>query len=156
MWEKVARPGDARSLSGAIPIHHRYTLGVAGERFFREIRDGRRLLASRCPRCREAFLPPRMYCERCFKETEEWVPVDGPGYVKSFTVLHVSLDEQAVEEPVVVAIVAWEGIRGGLIHRVGDVAPDMVRTGMEVEPAWAEERTGSLDDIRHFRPSISR
>ena len=152
MWEKITRPDEAGYRLGEIPIHHRYTLGVAGERFFRTLRDEKRLIASRCPKCREAFLPPKMYCERCFEETAEWVSVEGPGYVKSFTVLHLSLDEEPLEEPVAVAFVAWEGIRGGLVHRLGEVAPAAIIVGMAVEPVWAGERSGTLLDIHHFRP----
>ena len=33
MWEKITRPDEARYLRGDIPIHHRYTLGVAGGAF---------------------------------------------------------------------------------------------------------------------------
>ena len=60
--------GGDPPLAGDIPVHHRYTLGVAGGRFFRAMRDERCLLASRCSNCREAFLPPKLYCERCFEE----------------------------------------------------------------------------------------
>jgi len=156
MWERITRSEEARSWKGEISVHHRYTLGVAGERFFKEMRDERRLLASRCPRCQEAFLPPKMYCERCFEETTEWIPVDRPGYVKSFTVLHLSLDEEPLEEPLVVALIAWDGVRGGLIHRVSEIGhAGAVRTGMVVEAVWAEERTGTLEDILHFRPSTA-
>ena len=156
MWEKLTRPDEVRHLGGDIPIHHRYTLGVAGERFFKAMRDEKRLLASRCPSCREAFLPPRMYCESCFEETADWIPVEGPGYLKSYTVLHRSLDEEPLEQPVVAAVVGWTGIRGGLVHRVGGVAPSGVAVGLAVEPVWAENRTGSLGDILHFRPAATK
>ena len=154
MWEKITRSDEALHRRGSIPVHHRYTMGVAGERFFKEMRDQRRLLASRCPSCQEAFLPPKMYCERCFEETTDWMPVIGPGYVKSFTVLHLSLEEEPLDEPILVAIIAWEGKRGGLVHRVAGIKPTAreVRTGMAVEPVWAEVRAGSMSDILHFRP----
>ena len=110
-------------------------------------------MASRCPGCQQAFLPPKIYCERCFEETTDWVPVEGSGYVRTFSVLHVSLDEERLEPPLVVALVAWEGIRGGLVHRIGGVEPGSVKLSMAVEPVWAEERSGTLDDILYFRPA---
>ena len=155
MWEKITRADQARQRRGEIPVHHRYTLGVAGERFFKAMRDETRLLASRCPRCQDAFLTPKMYCERCFEETTEWTCVEGPGYVESYTLLHLSLDEEPLEEPVLVAFIAWNGIRGGLVHRVVGVGPDTALKGMAVEPVWAEDRTGSLADIRHFQPVLT-
>ncbi|MEK7806507.1 MAG: Zn-ribbon domain-containing OB-fold protein [Chloroflexota bacterium] len=153
MLEKLKHPSDARQVSGEVPIYHRYTLGVAGERFFKELRDWRRILASPCPKCRDRLLPPKMYCERCFEETsEDWVPVEGPGYLRSFTVLHRSLEEEALDPPVVVALVGWPGVRGGLIHRVLGVDPNQVTLGMAVEPVWADTRLGAMSDISHFRP----
>ena len=117
MLDKLNQPQQTRRVSGNIPIHHRYTLGVAGERFFKAMRDERRILVSPCPECQERLLPPKMYCERCFEETtSDWEPVEGPGYVRSFTVLHRSLDEEELKSPEVVALIGWPGVRGGLIH----------------------------------------
>ena len=44
---------------------------------------------------------------------------------------------------------------GGFLHKLGEVAPDDVRIGMEVEAVWkpVEERTGSILDIAYFRPA---
>ena len=152
MLEKINRAGRARQVSGDVPIYHRYTLGVAGERFFKAMRDDRQLLASPCPKCRERLLPPKMYCERCFEETsDDWTPVDGPGYVRSFTVVHKSLEEEPLDPPVIVALVSWEGVRGGLVHRIEGVTPEQVAMGMAVEPEWAEQRVGAMSDISHFR-----
>ena len=151
MWEKITSPDEARYRRGDIPIHHRYTLGVAGERFFKAMRDESRLMASRCPRCQEAFLPAKLYCERCFVETADWLPVEGPGHVNTYTVLHQTLDEEPLEEPEVVAFIAWQGIRGGLVHRVAGPGAHMIKIGMTVEPVWAEERMGNLHDILYFR-----
>jgi hypothetical protein len=146
--------GRVRQMRGEVPIYHRYTLGVAGERFFRAMRDQRQLLASPCPKCHDRLLPPKMYCERCFQETsDDWVPVEGHGRVRSFTVVHRSLDEEPLDAPEVVVLVGWEGVRGGLIHRLREVAPQEVTMGMAVEPVWAEQRVGAMSDISHFRPA---
>lgn len=153
MLEKLKQPQNARQVSGEVPIYHRYTLGVAGERFFKELRDRRRILASPCPKCRDRLLPPKTYCERCFEETsDDWVPVQGPGYLRSFTVLHRSLEEEPLDPPMVVALIGWPGVRGGLIHRVLGVDPNQVKLGMAVEPVWADTRSGAMSDISHFQP----
>jgi uncharacterized OB-fold protein len=43
---------------------------------------------------------------------------------------------------------------GGFLHLLGEVAPDDVRAGMQVEAVWRPpgERAGSILDIAHFRP----
>ena len=154
MLDKLGQPQQARQVSGNVPIFHRYTLGVAGERFFKALRDQQEILASPCPKCHDRLLPPKMYCERCFEETSgEWAPVEGAGYVRSFTVLHRTLDEEPLDAPSVVALIGWKGVRGGIIHRLQEVAPNQVSLGIAVEPVWAEERTGSMADISHFKPA---
>ena len=153
MLDKIKQPRQARQVSGDIPIYHRYTLGVAGERFFKALRDEQQILASPCPKCADLLLPPKMYCERCFEETsDDWAPVEGPGYVRSFTVLHQSLDEEPLDVPEIVALIGWPGVRGGIIHRLNGVIASEVAFGMAVEPVWAEERTGAMADISHFKP----
>ena len=157
MLDKIKQPQQARQVTGNVPIYHRHTLGVAGERFFKALRDQRQLLASPCPKCHDRLLPPKMYGERCFEETsEDWAPVEGPGYVRSFTVLHRSLEDEPLDAPEVVALIGWPEVRGGIIHRLQGVDPDQVVMGMEVELVWAEEWAGALSDISHFRPARPR
>ena len=137
---------------GNIPIHHRYTVGVAGQRFFTALRDEKVILASYCSRCASRFLIPKIYCERCFVETPEWSPVKGPGYVKTFTLVLRNLDEENLSEPVAAAVIGWEGVRGGIVHRIGGMDPSQLRTGLKVEPQWREVRTGGISDILFFKP----
>ena len=154
MLDKISQPRQALHVSGDIPIHHRYTLGVAGERFFKAMRDDRQILTSPCPGCQERLLPPKMYCERCFEETSgEWAQLEGPGYVRSFTVLHRSLDGEELDIPEVAALIGWPAVRGGLIHRIKGIAPDEIYIGMAVEPVWLDQRTGAMADIGHFAPA---
>ena len=154
MLDKIDQPRRFRQVSGNIPIYHRYTLGVAGERFFKAMRDHQQVLASPCPKCGDRLLPPKMYCERCFQETsDDWVTLEGPAHVRSFTVMHQSLEEEPLETPEVIALIGWPGVRGGMIHRLREIDPGGVTLGMLVEPVWAEERVGAMADIRHFRPA---
>ena len=152
MLDKINQPHLARQVSGEIPIYHRYTLGVAGERFFKAMRDDRQIMVSPCPRCRRRLLPPKMYCQQCFEKTsDQWEVLAGPGYVRSFTVVHRSLEEEPLEVPEVVVLVSWDGVRGGLLHRLREVDPAEVSIGMAVEPVWAGQRIGAMSDISHFR-----
>lgn len=153
MLDKISQPRLSRQVQGEVPIYHRYTLGVAGERFFKAMRDQRQILVSPCPKCHSRLLPPKMYCQSCFEETSDtWEPLDGPGFIRSFTVVRHSLEEELLETPEVVVLVSWEGVRGGLIHRLREIESDRVTIGMAVEPVWATERVGAMSDINHFRP----
>ncbi len=153
--EKVDRLADARAWYGDMPVESLYTAGIAGERFLRAIKDEGRLLGTHCAHCDITYLPPAIYCERCFAELNDWVEVGPGGEVHSFTVMAVGPDGAPLERPVVVAFVQLDGADGGLIHYLSDVDADEVEIGMRVVPVFkpAGERRGSILDITHFKPA---
>jgi len=154
LLERVNRITDIRSWWGEIPIQSRYTYGLAGERFFREIMDNARLLGTHCPSCQYTYVPPTLFCERCFTRLEDWVEVGSEGMVESFTVLHVTLDGTPLDEPDVLALIQLDGADSVLVHRLGDVSLDELRIGMRVKAVFEprRKRKGGILDIRHFAP----
>lgn len=135
-------------VEGDFPVHFRYTVGVAGEKFFREIKENARLVASRCPNCKLNYLPPRIYCERCMAKLEEYVQVENNGTIETLTRCYQDSDGRALPEPVVIALVRFPSAHGGLIHRVkGEVSiGDRVTTVFQEK----SKRTGSILDIQYF------
>lgn len=152
--EKPSRWQDAPPLYGDQGVWHQYTYGIAGEKFFRSLMEGK-LLAATCPECGRRYLPPQMYCADCFRRTEEWEEVKPPGVVQSFTILHRDLDDAPLAEPQVVAFISFPGTCGGIIHLLGEVPRDELCIGLLVEPVFADERKGCWQDIRYFRPARS-
>ena len=130
-----------------------YTLGVAGERFFKELKQKGRIMGAKCPRCGIVYVPPRMYCERCFSKLEEWVDVGKRGVIHTFTIATIDIDGSKLEKPVVYALVKFEGAHGGIIHKIGET--DNVCIDMKVEAVLKppRERKASINDIKYFRPT---
>ncbi len=115
------------------------------------------MLASRCTACQLDYLPPRMFCEDCFAELTEYVDVPKTGRVAAITVAHVDRTGAPLSHPQAWAFVTFEGIRGGLVHRL--LAPqDQARAGMAVRAKLKprEARTGTIADIEGFEPVRSR
>src|SRR5881628_2016535 len=69
--EKIVKSEDAKHWADSIPLEFHYTAGVAGEEFLRELKDNGRLIASKCPKCKNSYVPARMYCATCFIETKD-------------------------------------------------------------------------------------
>ena len=148
MREYLTQNTEPRKVHGDWTVHYRYTYGVAGERFFRELKDRGHLVASTCPKCKKRFLPPNQYCEDCFVEMTEYAPVQGNGTVHSFTVLHESLEETPLPEPVIAAFVQFEGVAGGLLAPLKGVTPDRVKIGLKVKPVLeAKQPQHSMQDL---------
>ena len=152
--EKVTKLHEAIAWKGTMPLTSRYSAGIAGERFLREIKDNARFVGTYCEECDLVYVPAAMFCERCFDELDAWVEVPNRGTVFTYTILFRDLDEQPLDSPALLAYVKLDGTDGGLVHYLGDVDPEDVYIGMEVEAVFkdAAEREGSILDVTHFRP----
>ena len=152
--EKVDKLHQATAWRGEMPLTSRYTAGIAGETFFREIKDNARIMGTCCKNCELVYVPATMFCERCFAELDEWVEVPSRGQVFTYTVLTRDLDDQPLDEAVVLAYVKLEGSTGGLVHYLDELDGECLAIGLEVEAVFKDpaEREGSILDIRYFRP----
>jgi len=153
------RTTDARRLrhwEGDIEADYIYTSGIAGERFFVALRDEGRLLAARCESCDLSYLPPRMFCERCFSELSTYVDVPEEGRVSAVTIARVDRSGEYLATPEAWAFVTFKGIHGGLVHRLL-VEPERARAGMvvRVKAKPRGERVGGITDIEGFEPASS-
>ena len=153
MHEYQTQTEQLRKVHGDWGVYYRYTYGVAGERFFREMKDRGHLVASTCPKCRKRFLPPSQYCEDCFVEMTEYSPVASAGTVQSFAVLHESLDETPLPEPIIAAFVQFDGVSGGLLAPLRGIRPDQVKIGERVKAVIEKQKpTHSIADLS-FAPA---
>ncbi len=152
--DEAMQQGKVLTLNWPASLRYEWDTGVAIGRFLRELKNGR-IIGRSCHRCQRVLVPPRMFCERCFRPTDAWQFVQDSGSVNTYSLSHLRWDASRVEEPILVAVIDIDGSsQGGLLHYLGDVRPEEIRIGMKVKAVWkpAEEREGSILDIRHFRP----
>lgn len=151
--EHIERVTDLRTWPGDFPVSHLYTMGIAGERFLRELKDSGRFMGTRCEACDQVYVPASMFCPRCFAALEEWKEVGPQGTVRGVTTAHQGVDGRAQETPETLALIQLDGADGLLVHRIGE--SEGVGIGARVEPVFREaaEREGSILDVRHFRPA---
>ena len=137
---------------GNFPVTNRYTFGLAGERFFRTLKDESRILGTRCPRCERVYVPAAIFCERCLGELDEWVDVGTVGEVHTYTLLYRNYDGSPRQTPQIVAFIQLGD--GGLVHILDDIESEEVSIGLQVQAVFKpeEERIGSILDIAYFRP----
>ena len=154
LLHRIKHANDALNWRSDMPTEGRYTVGIAGEKFFREIKENGQFVATVCLDCDITYMPPRLYCEQCFAKLDDWVEVDPVGRVHTFTLVHQSLDEEPLLKPRIMAFVHLDDTDGGLVHNLDDVEPEDIYLGMLVEAVFKEkdERQGSITDIKYFRP----
>lgn len=155
LTERIEQNLEVTQWRGKIPVYYRYTYGLAGERFFREIKDNAKFLGTKCERCDLVYVPPRIYCERCFEELTEYIEVGQEGTVHTFTICYEKRDGSRSEEPSILAMVRIDKTNGGIVHRLGEVDPKKVYIGMAVRAVFRPkgQREGSILDIKYFKPA---
>lgn len=129
--------------------------GVAIGRYLAELKEGR-IIGVRCNHCRRTVVPPRVFCEWCFRPMDEWVYLEDHGVVNTFSICYVRWDMERLEEPLIPAVIEIAGASKGMgiLHLLGEVDPKRVKIGMKVKAVWkpASERIGAITDIRYFKP----
>ena len=156
LTERLQDTRDVGYWSGEIPLNYIYTYGRAGEVFFRNLKDKGTFLGTRCENCDITYMPPRIYCENCFARLENsYVKLAARGTVHTFTVLYKNLDGSTKARPAIMAMIRLDGSDGGMVHYLGEIDPVDVRFGMKVKAVLKpeNERKGSIDDIKYFKPT---
>ncbi len=138
---------------GDLPVTNRYTYGLAGEKFYRAIKDQEQILGTYCPKCARTYVPPSIFCERCFSELNEWVDVGIIGELHTFTLLYENMDGSFKEKPQAIGLIKIGD--GGLIHQLGEIHPDEIYIGMRVKAKFKpqKDRIGAITDIEYFYPA---
>jgi uncharacterized OB-fold protein len=132
--------------------------GVAIGRYLADLKKGR-LTGVRCNKCRRTVIPPRNFCEWCFRPMDDWIHLPDTGTINTYSLCYVTWDMQVLTEPEIPAVIDIDGTRPsvGIMHKLGGVDPQQVEIGMRVRAVWKppSEREGSILDIRYFTPITS-
>lgn len=125
---------------------HRHSVGAAGEALLAGIERGE-LVAARCPSCDRVLLPPRSFCERCFRATEYEAFPGRRGELLSFTVNRRGFTDSP-DAPFAIGYARLEGADtaiGALIGGVDLSAPSdelPLAVGATVELVISDEGVG--------------
>ncbi|MBI4488935.1 MAG: Zn-ribbon domain-containing OB-fold protein [Deltaproteobacteria bacterium] len=153
--EADLKRGKVFTVSYVPKLRYAWDTGEAIGRYLEELKRGR-LIARRCHRCKRVMIPPRMFCERCFRPTDDWVYVKDIGTVNTFSLCYVSWDVRLLKRPEIPAVIEIDGATPGIgiLHVLRNVAPEQVRVGMRVRAVWKpkSKRVGSITDIAYWEP----
>jgi uncharacterized OB-fold protein len=143
-------------LQDELHYYFRYSYGGISH-FFREIVERQQLHITRCPRCDQAFCPPRADCPTCWERTT-WEPHTGDGVVVSpvycFWTQVNSPVRRYTQPPFVYALVRLDGVENALhslVHTLDPRPNHAVRVGTRVEVRFREDRRGEAADF-YFVP----
>jgi len=147
----VVEKGTGRILAwkDSIPLHYEYTAGAAGEVYFRGLKEGR-IIASKCTTCGEVRVPPRTYCLQCGARTRIDVELLHSGRIASVSTTRL---EGEGRSRTTFGFVTFEGVSGGMVHRILRGGRKDPEVGEPVMPLFLPlgQRKGSILDLVGFR-----
>jgi uncharacterized OB-fold protein len=138
--------------SGELPVTNRYTYGIAGEKFFRALKEEGSILGTFCPECQRTYVPGTSFCERCFIQLTDWIDMGLIGKIHTYTLLYKNVDETNKSIPELIAFIRFGN--GGLVHKIKGIELENVYIGMEVAAKLKPKnhRKGNIQDIKYFMP----
>jgi len=139
------------------PRKYRWSTGKYIGRTYREAKENKKLVANKCPKCKEVLWPPAAVCGRCKVDAgEKWVDLPQTGTVVQYTYLVYPLSDPHYAEkfanPHPNAIILLDN--GVYIrHFLKETNAKKLKVGMRVQAVWKddEERGEGTADIRYFR-----
>ena len=143
------------TVPGTWDFEYRYFAGETASEFFGRLREGE-IVGRRCPECRRVLVPARSYCDRCFVETTDWVPVGTEGTVETFTVLTATFPGMP-EPPLAIAYVTLDGAGTAVLNFVEgldltdlDATAAVMLRRPRAQVVFHDHRKGRMTDF-HFR-----
>lgn len=120
--------------------------------FYKFIKE-KRLMAAKCNDCETVTLPPKPMCTNCFSDNLQWVRIDGPGKLLSYTVIHVAPEQFQSMVPYIVGIIEFDG-GNRLPGIIRDIAAEEIKIGMKLKVDFESSQSTQWPDWRRyfFRP----
>ncbi|MFD7078005.1 Zn-ribbon domain-containing OB-fold protein [Nocardioides sp. NPDC059952] len=137
----------SRTLQAPVTVAFDYTrsTGPVIGRFLTGLRDAT-IVGGRLGDGRVAVPPPE-YDPVTHQAVTEFVELPDTGTVASWTWVSEPVAGQPFDKPFAWALITVDGADTPWLHAVEVASPDDIETGMKVRARWAEERTGSVNDL---------
>ena len=137
---KDIKEGRVLSACDVPNLKYAWDNGVAIGRYLAELKNGR-IIGKRCKSCKRVLVPPRLFCELCWRPTDEWTYVQDTGTILTFVVSHVNWDASRVEKgkryhtPAVIEL-DGAGKDQAILHLIDEIEPYDLKIGMKVQAVW--------------------
>lgn len=130
-------------------INYKYSYGQQS-RFFRELRENKKIYGAKCAQCGKVYCPPRSHCATCYEPTE-WVPLKGTGLITACTVQYFTTSAFIKKLPFICAYVRLDGADFIMMTNMEVEDVSKIKVGTRVKAFFREERHGIITDV-YFRP----
>ena len=145
-----------------VKSEYHWDAGVAMGRYLDGFKQ-RKVTGVRCRGCHRTMVPPRAFCELCFRPIDDWVELPSTGKINTFSISFLNWDASRRQTPEIPVVVEIDGASPGMciLHKMGEVGETLeeiqsrIKIGTPVEAVWkpARQREGAVTDIQYFKPT---
>lgn len=140
--------------SGDLYQPYSWSVGHYGSKFLHELKENKKLLGIKCPKCGKVYVPPRKVCGKCYVAMDEFVELSDEGEIYVCAIIQFGFvdPETGIQRPVPYgyAFIKPDGADTCLSHFVDSTDPEKFKVGARVKAVFEEKRKGSIMDIKHF------
>ena len=152
-------------LKKTISVEQRFATGQVMGKFLKALKD-KKILAIKCPECGRLQSPPREICAICRVRNEGWVEIGPAGEMRMLEYVYYAspdpLTGETRETPYGAIGVLLDGCKDDEVFwhllnpehldrvEMGIVMGERVKKGTRLRPVWADERNGTIEDIKYF------
>ncbi|MBW1892667.1 MAG: SCP2 sterol-binding domain-containing protein [Deltaproteobacteria bacterium] len=163
--EQVEPEQELIRLNRTISVKQKFATGPVMGKFLKGLKE-KKILAIKCPECGRLQSPPREVCAICRVRNEEWVEIGPGGEMRMMEYCFYAspdpLTGESRETPYGAIGILLEGCKDEEVFwhllnpeqldkvEMGSVLGSKVKNGTRLRPVWAENRTGSVGDIKYF------
>jgi len=143
---------DSDVLTAPLVIEYPFTrtTGPVVGAFLTGLRE--RVLVGIRARDGRVLVPPTEFDPWTAEDLTELVEVGPAGTVTTWAWVRRPMPKQPLDRPFAWALIRPDGADTAMLGAVDAGSPGAMRTGMRVEPVWADEREGRIEDLRCWRP----
>lgn len=98
------------------------------------------------------IVPPAEFDPDSGEDLTELVEVGPAGSVTTWAWVVAPHDKHPLEDPFAWALICLDGADTAMLGAVAAPSMETMATGMRVQPVWAEQREGHINDITHWIP----
>ncbi len=132
-----------------------WSVGRYGSKLLNELKDNKRFVGIKCPKCGKVYIPPRIACGKCHVAMDEIVPLSDEGEIVACAIIEFGFVDPStgIQRPVPYGyvFVKLDGADSSLPHFLDSTDPEKVKVGARVKAVFEEKRVGSIMDVKHFK-----
>lgn len=141
----ILERGPYFEIQDKLVMFYKYSYGMQS-RFFKELKERKRLLGSRCEKCGVVYFPPRANCSECYEKTE-WREVSQEGEVLCSTTSWYTTSEFFRKVPYATGYVKPIDADTAILQKIALGKRDFVEPGTRVVARFKGSRRGSVSDF---------